>query len=104
MSYYIFQVLEKVDRHWWYGCCGGKYGKFPGSYLVPVEIPSLEDNHELFAAVSDFPHQQDGDLAFTKGDLFHRVFFMYLQLFITFNVVYEDGGIIKKKSTCYVSP
>ncbi|PNF35605.1 hypothetical protein B7P43_G02409, partial [Cryptotermes secundus] len=65
----IVQVLEKVDRHWWYGCCGGKYGKFPGSYLVPVEIPSLEDNHELFAAVSDFPRQQDDDLAFTKGEL-----------------------------------
>jgi hypothetical protein len=67
--------LEKVDRHWWYGCCGGKYGKFPGSYLVPVEIPSLDDSHELFAAVSDFPRQQDGDLSFTKGDLFHRVGF-----------------------------
>lgn len=68
--------MEKVDRHWWYGCCGGKYGKFPGSYLVPVEIPSLEDNHELFAAVSDFPRQQDDDLAFTKGDLFHSVFYL----------------------------
>jgi hypothetical protein len=66
----ILQVLEKVDRHWWYGCCGGKYGKFPGSYVLPVELPSLEESHELFAAVADFPCHQDGDLSFSKGGLF----------------------------------
>jgi hypothetical protein len=68
-------VLEKVDRHWWYGCCGGKYGKFPGSHVLAVEVPSLEGSHELFAAVADFPRQQDGDLSFSKGGLFHRTEF-----------------------------
>jgi len=59
-----------VDRHWWYGCCCGKYGKIPGSYLLSLEVPLIEDSHELFAAVADFPCQQDGDLSFRKGDLF----------------------------------
>lgn len=65
----IVQVLKKVDRHWWYGCCCGKYGNIPSSYLLPLEVPTIEDDHELFAAVADFPRQQDGDLFFTKGEL-----------------------------------
>ena len=63
-------MLKKVDRHWWYGCCCGKYGKIPGSHLLSLEVPPIEDSHELFAAVADFPCQQDGDLSFRKGDLF----------------------------------
>ncbi|XP_069693498.1 dynamin-binding protein-like isoform X2 [Periplaneta americana] len=63
------QVLEKVDRHWWYGCCGGKYGKFPANYLISIDVPLLEDGHEIFAAIADFPRQQDGDLSFAKGEL-----------------------------------
>ncbi|KAJ9579096.1 hypothetical protein L9F63_024802, partial [Diploptera punctata] len=62
-------VLEKVDRYWWYGCCDGKYGKFPSSHLILVDVPSLEDNHELFAAIADFSKQQDGDLGFSRGEL-----------------------------------
>ena len=64
---YILQVLEKIDRHWWYGCCGGKYGKFPASHLIAVEIPPFEDSHELFATIADFPRLQDGDLGFSRG-------------------------------------
>ncbi|PSN46718.1 hypothetical protein C0J52_00873 [Blattella germanica] len=62
----VAQVLEKVDRHWWYGCCGGKYGKFPASYLIAVDVPFLEDGQELFAAIENFPRQQDGDLSFSR--------------------------------------
>jgi hypothetical protein len=37
---------------------------------MSLEVPPIEDSHELFAAVADFPRQQDGDLSFRKGDLF----------------------------------
>jgi len=37
---------------------------------LSLEIPPIEDSHELLAAVADFPCQQDGDLSFRKGDIF----------------------------------
>ena len=62
-------MLKKVDRHWCYCCCCGKYGNIPSSYLLSLEVPPIEDSHELFAAVADFPRQQNGDLSFRKGNL-----------------------------------
>nr|CAD7410689.1 unnamed protein product [Timema poppensis] len=63
------QVLEKIDRHWCYGCYGDKYGNIPSNYLISVDPPLLADTQELFAAVADFSGQQSGDLTFQRGEL-----------------------------------
>nr|CAD7396633.1 unnamed protein product [Timema cristinae] len=65
----IVQVLEKIDRHWCYGCYGDKYGNIPSNYLISVDPPLLADTQELFAAVADFSGQQSGDLTFQRGEL-----------------------------------
>nr|CAD7260293.1 unnamed protein product [Timema shepardi] len=64
------QVLEKIDRHWCYGCYGDKYGNIPSNYLISVDPPLLADTQELFAAVADFSGQQSGDLTFQRGHVF----------------------------------
>ncbi|XP_033117116.1 dynamin-binding protein-like isoform X1 [Anneissia japonica] len=68
----IVQIIEIVDENWAIGTANGRTGRFPTSFVSPVEEPgSAGTNYhsgEFVVAIETFLADTDGDLGFNKGD------------------------------------
>lgn len=63
----IFKVTKVIDKNWLKGENKGKEGNFPTDFVEKLQLPLTERGQKVFAATENFPAQQDGDLAFSKG-------------------------------------
>lgn len=66
--------MRNIDKYWCYVSFNDAKGNVPSNNLMPLEIPYLERDYKLFAALADFPGQQNGDLCFNKGNVFYPIF------------------------------
>lgn len=65
----VFKVTKVIDKNWLCGSSKGKEGNFPTDFVEKLHIPVTEQGQKVFAAVENFPAQQDGDLDFRKGQI-----------------------------------
>ncbi|XP_052800094.1 dynamin-binding protein-like isoform X2 [Mya arenaria] len=65
----VFKVTKAVDKNWLHGTSRDREGNFPSDFVEKIQLPLIEEGQKLFAAVENFPAQQDGDLEFRKGDI-----------------------------------
>ena len=63
----IFKVTSVVDKNWLHGRNKEEEGNFPVDFVEKITLPSVDSNQKVFAAIENFPAQQDGDLEFRKG-------------------------------------
>lgn len=63
----VFKVIKVIDNNWLHGSSKEKEGNFPTDFVEKINIPIIEEGQKVFAAVENFPAQQDGDLDFRKG-------------------------------------
>lgn len=65
----IFKVTKAIDKNWLRGENKEKEGNFPTDFVEKLQLPLTERGQKVFAATENFPAQQDGDLAFSKGPI-----------------------------------
>ena len=69
----VFKVTQVIDKNWLRGINKEKEGNFPSDFVEKLNLPLAERGQKVFAATENFPAQQDGDLQFSKGNIFSTV-------------------------------
>ena len=64
----IFKVTSVVDKNWLHGRNREVEGNFPLDFVEKINLPNVDSHQKLFAAIENFPAQQDGDLDVRKGE------------------------------------
>lgn len=63
----IVQIL-KQDGNWLLGRLHGNVGNFPANFVQALALPNVGCGQKLFATIKNFRAQEDGDLAFNRGE------------------------------------
>ncbi|XP_014226266.1 dynamin-binding protein-like isoform X1 [Trichogramma pretiosum] len=66
-EYFLIYKIE--DKHWCSGQSNNKFGKFPSSNLMKVELPATNDDETIFVTIAPFYSKQPGDLSFAPGEI-----------------------------------